>query len=79
MQPKGSKTFEAKKDIVIRVGQGNAVQYTLNGKSLGSAGPDSNPVTRTFTLPKPTAAQAPTRLRRRDACACAETSSGVGH
>ncbi len=80
MQPKGSKTFEAKKDIVIRVGQGNAVQYTLNGKSLGSAGPDSNPVTRTFTLPKPTAAQAPTQPASAATPAPApKPASGVGH
>lgn len=48
--PAGTRKFEAKRKIYIRVGQGNAIQLKEDDKPPVALGTTSNPVTRVFEL-----------------------------
>ncbi len=45
-------TFEAKRELRIRVGQDSAVRLVLNGKPQPPLGKTTNPITKVYTLPK---------------------------
>jgi len=55
----GTKSFEAKSKVWVRVGQANAVRVKKNGVPQPLLGTDANPRNATYELPPPPAGAAP--------------------